>query len=74
MINCEVELILIYSKNCVLADMTARTAQGANPEIAVPSGARFKTKVTKLYVPVVTLSEANDIKLLQKLKIIFKRA
>ena len=74
LINCEVELILTYSKNCVLADMTARTAQGANPAIAVPSGAMFKTKVTKMYVPVVTLSEVNNIKVLQQLKIGFKRA
>ena len=33
LINCEVELILTLSKNCVLADMTRRNAQGSNPAI-----------------------------------------
>ena len=27
-INCEVELILTWSKNCTLADMTVRDAEG----------------------------------------------
>ena len=30
LINCEVELILAWSKNCVLADMTARNAGNSN--------------------------------------------
>ena len=60
LINCEVELILIWSKNCVLADMTANA--GANPATVAPSGATFKIKETNLYVPVVTLSKENDIK------------
>ena len=28
LINCEVELILIWLKNCILADMTVRGAEG----------------------------------------------
>ena len=59
LINCEVELILIWSKNCVLADMTTKDAEGGNPD-------------TKLYVPVVTLSKENDIKILEQLKSGFK--
>ena len=70
--NCEVELILTWSKNCVLADMTARPAQDGNPAIAALSGAIFKITDTK-YVPVVTLSKENDTKLLEKLKTGFKR-
>ena len=35
----------------------------ADPAIAAPPGAAFKVKETKLYVPVVTLSKENDIKL-----------
>ena len=31
LINCEVELILTWSKNCVLADMTTKDAQVNNP-------------------------------------------
>ena len=66
LINCEVKLILTWSKNFVLADMAVNA--DANPEIVAPSGATFNTKETKLYVPVVTLSKENDIKLLEQLK------
>ena len=45
----------------------------ADLAIAAPSGATFKITDTKLYVPVVTLSKENDIKLLQQLKAGFKR-
>ena len=38
LINCELELILTRSKNCVLADMTARSVQDGNPAIVAPSG------------------------------------
>ena len=69
LINCEVELILTWSKNCVLADMTTRD----NPAIVAPSGATFKIKDTTLYVPVVTLSKENDTKLLEQLKSGFKK-
>ena len=65
LINCEVELILTWSKNCVLADMTVAN----NP----PTGLEFQTKTQKLYVPVITLSKENDIKLLEQLKSRFKR-
>ena len=44
-----------------------------NPPIVPLSGATFKITDTKLYVPVVTLSKENDIKLLAKLKSGFKR-
>ena len=72
-INCEVELILTQSKNCVLADMTTRNAQDGNPAIVAPSAAKFKIRDTKLYVPVVILSKENDTKLLEQLKSGFKR-
>ena len=45
----------------------------ADPAIVAPSGATFKIKDTKLYVPVVTLSEENDTKPLEQLKARFKR-
>ena len=48
LINCEVELILTRSKNCSLAEMTVRAAQGGNPAIVAPSGAKFKITDTKL--------------------------
>ena len=73
LVNCEVELILTWSKSCVLADMTTRNAEGANLAIVDPSGATFKIKDKKMYVPVVTLSKENDTKLLEQLEIRFKR-
>ena len=65
LINCEVELILTWSKNCVLADMTAAN----NP----PTKLEFQITDTKLYVQVVTLSKQNDKRLLEQLKSGFKR-
>ena len=53
--------------------MTTRDAEGDNPAIVAPSGATFKIRDTKLYVPVVTLSKENDAKLLEQLKTGFKR-
>ena len=58
LINCEVELILIWSANCVVV---------ANQ---VPT---FTITDTNLYVPVVTLSTQDNAKLLPQLKSGFKR-
>ena len=44
----------------------------ADSALVAPSGATFQITDTKLYVPVVTLSKENDIKLLEKLKSGFK--
>ena len=71
LINCKVELILIWSKNCALVDMTVDA--DSDPAIVAPSGATFKITDTKLYVPVVTLSKENDTKLLEQLRLGFKR-
>ena len=53
LINCEVELILSWSKNCFLADMTANALP--NPAIVAPTELKFKITDTKLFDPVVTL-------------------
>ena len=53
--------------------MTTRNAQGDNPAIVAPSGAKFKITDTKLYVPVVTLRKETYIKLLEQLKSGFKK-
>ena len=77
LINCEVELILTWFKNCVLINKSTRDADyNANPivyEIDNPEDAIFQITDTKLYVPVVTLSKENDAKLLEQLKTGFKR-
>ena len=65
LINCEIELILTWSKNCVLADMTVAN----NP----PTRLDFQITDTKLYVPIVTLSKKNGRKLLEQLISGFKR-
>ena len=71
LINCEIELILTWSKNCALANMI--------PAIAAPTRLKFEithkivcSKHTKLYVPVVTLLTENNKKLLEQLKSGFK--
>ena len=80
LINCEVELILSWFKNCVLIGKLTRDADhNADPrvsEINNPENATFQITDTKLYVPVVTLSKKKkkkDIKLLEQLKSGFKK-
>ena len=66
LINYEINLILTWSKNCVLTDMITRAAGGVSlPATAAPASASFAIKDCKLYVPVVTLSAENDNKLLE---------
>ena len=78
MFNCEINLILTWSKNCVRTSKITRDtvhAQGGNPAVAAvhnPTDATFKITDTKFYVPVVTLSTEDDSKLLEQLKTGFK--
>ena len=51
--------------------MTANAV--ADPAIIEPTELKFEITDTKLYVPVVTLSKENDMKLLEQLKSGFKR-
>ena len=62
LINCEVNLILTWSANCVLI---YTNVANQNPT--------FEITETKLYVPVVTLSTQDNAKLLPQLKSGFKR-
>ena len=62
LINCEIELILDWSANCVII-----STNNANQ---VPT---FTITETNLYVPVVTLSTQDNAKLLPQLKSGFKR-
>ena len=50
LINCEAELILTWSKNCVLVHMTVRDAEGNNPTIVASARLEVKIADTKLYV------------------------
>ena len=57
LINCEINLILTWSANCVISSAAANQA------------ATFAISDTKLYVPVVTLSTQDNAKLFQQWKI-----
>ena len=61
LINCEIELILTWFKNCVLISKATKEANyGADPvvrKIDNPENAIFQITDTKLYVSVVTLSK-----------------
>ena len=59
LINCEVNLVLTWSKDC---GITNSTGEG-----------KFAITETKLYVPVVTLSTKDNEKLPQQLKSGFKK-
>ena len=59
LINCEVELILTWSKDCVISSATGET--------------KFTITEIKVYVPVITLSTEDNAKLLQQLKSNFRR-
>ena len=63
LINCEINFILTWSANCVIV-----------PTEIANEGAIFAITETKLYVSVVTLSTADNMKLLQQLTSDFKRA
>ena len=52
LINCEINLILTWSEDCVISSATREN--------------KFKITDTKLYVPVVTLSIQDKANLLQK--------
>ena len=67
LINCEIELVLTWSKACALAAITVRVVGNNNnpPAIVAPPGLEFQITDTKLYVPVVTLSTENGKKLLE---------
>ena len=75
LIYCEIELILTWSKSCALADISVRAAGINNdpPAFVAPTGLKFQITDTKLYVPGVILPTENDKKLLEQLKLGFKR-
>ena len=61
-------IILTWPKNGVLTWSDLAVAAADNP-----TGATFKIKDSKLNVPVVTLATEDDNKLLERLKIGFRR-
>ena len=71
LINCEVSLILAWSRECVVNRMERRVI-AARQRVTSPTNATFQITDTKSYVPVVTLSNKNDKKFLKQLRTGFK--
>ena len=75
LISCKVFLELKWNKNCVITSLERRQVD-AGPLVVrdnAPTGATPSINDRKLYVPVVTLSKDDEIKLLTNLKSGFKR-
>ena len=70
LINCKVELSLKWIENCVLTS----AAIGANANATGADSATFKITDAKLYVPIVTLSAEDNVKLSKLLGEGFKRS
>ena len=72
LINCEVSLILYWSRECVITSTERRLIANTRRDTS-PRNATFQITDTKLYVPVITLSTKNDKRLLEQLRTGFKR-
>ena len=72
LISCEVSLELKWDKNCVITSLEQWDIRGGNRD-NTPTGATLAINDCKLYVPAVTLSKHDEIKLLTNLKSGFKR-
>ena len=69
LINCKVELSLKWIENCVLTTADI----GAIADATISDNATLEVTDTKLYVPVVTLSAGDNVKLVKQLNEGFKR-
>ena len=81
LINCKIGLAFLWSRNCVIFEISKTAAvapnQNANPPVQAMTttritGAIFQITSSKLYVPMITLSANNTIKLIENLKPGFK--
>ena len=75
LISCEVFLELKWNKNCVITSLEQRQVDAEPPVVRdnAPTGGTLCITDCKLYLPVVTLSKDDEIKLLTNLKSGFKR-
>ena len=75
LIRCEVSLELKWNKNCVITSLEERQVDAGPPVVrdGAPTGATLAINDCKLYIPVVTLSKDDEIKLLTNLKSGFTR-
>ena len=74
LISCEVSLELKWNKNCIITSKEQRQVAAGPPVVnGNTTDATLKITDCKLYIPVVTLSKDDEIKLLTNLKSGFKR-
>ena len=75
LISCEAFLELKWNKSSVITSLERRQVDAEPPVVRVnaPTGAKLSITNCKLYVPVVTSSKDDEIKLLTNLKSGFKR-
>ena len=75
LISCEVSLELKWNKNCLITSLKERQVDAGPPVVrdGAPTGASLAINDCKLYIPVVTLSTDDEIKLLTNLKSGFTR-
>ena len=74
LISYEVSLELKWDKNCVMTSLEERQVYAGPPVVnGSPTGATLNINGCKLYIPVITLSKDDEIKLLTNLKSGFKR-
>ena len=72
LISCEVFLKLKWDKHSVITSLEQKDIGGGNRDNA-PTGVTLAINHCKLYIPAVTLSKDDEIKLLTNLKSGFKR-
>ena len=75
LISCKVSLELKWNKNCVITSLKERQVDADPPVVrdGAPTGATLAINDCKLYIPIVTLSKDDEIKLLTNLKSGFTR-
>ena len=82
MVNCEIELELSWSKECIISEIYKTPEVPANPNanppnilinITAKTSATFQMNIAKLYVPVVTSSINDNFKFLENIKQGFER-
>ena len=75
LISCKVSLELKWNKNCIITSLEWRAIDENNPpnRDGAPTDATLAINDCKLYIPVVTLSKDDEIKLLTNLKSGFTR-
>ena len=71
LISCEVSLELKCNKNCAIASLKEKQVDAGPPVVrdGAPTGASLAINDCKLYIPLVTLSKDDEIKLLTNLNL-----